>query len=76
MAVYSEPKGDMVCMFQGQQGGITHIAFSPDGNKLYTGARKVMITSTQIIMSRALCISVTEWVPLLALKLGSVPQRL
>ena len=28
-------------MFQGQQGGVTHIKFSPDGNKLFTGGRKV-----------------------------------
>ena len=32
---------DMVCMFQGQQGGVTHILFSPDGTKLYSGGRKV-----------------------------------
>ena len=28
-------------MFEGQQGGVTHIAFSPDGTKLYSGGRKV-----------------------------------
>ena len=41
VAVYSEPKGNMVCMFKGQQGGVTHIMFSPDGNLLYSGGRKV-----------------------------------
>ncbi|XP_071085011.1 telomerase Cajal body protein 1-like [Haliotis cracherodii] len=40
VALYHEPKGDMACMFQGQQGGVTHIMFSPDGNKLYSGGRK------------------------------------
>ena len=27
-------------MFQGQQGGVTQLAFSPDGTKLYSGGRK------------------------------------
>lgn len=40
VALYSEPKGDMMCMFQGQIGGITHIKFSQDGTKLYSGGRK------------------------------------
>ncbi|XP_046574729.1 telomerase Cajal body protein 1-like [Haliotis rubra] len=40
IALYHEPKGDMACMFQGQQGGVTHIMFSPDGTKLYAGGRK------------------------------------
>ncbi|KAK3602482.1 hypothetical protein CHS0354_022348 [Potamilus streckersoni] len=40
ISVYHDPAGEMVCMFQGQQGGVTHIAFSPDGTKLYSGGRK------------------------------------
>ena len=28
-------------MFQGQQGGVTQLTFSPDGTKLYSGGRKV-----------------------------------
>lgn len=40
IAVYCEPKGQIVCMFEGQQGGVTHLAFSPDGTKLYSGGRK------------------------------------
>ncbi|XP_060070641.1 telomerase Cajal body protein 1-like [Ylistrum balloti] len=40
IAVYCEPKGEMACMFDGQQGGVTHLAFSPDGTKLYSGGRK------------------------------------
>ena len=31
-------------MFQGQQGGVTQLAFSPDGTKLYSGGRKVNIS--------------------------------
>ncbi|KAK3094908.1 hypothetical protein FSP39_007764, partial [Pinctada imbricata] len=40
IALYYEPDGKMVCVFEGQQGGVTHIAFSPDGTKLYSGGRK------------------------------------
>lgn len=43
MAVYTEPKGEMMCMYQGQQGGVTHIAFSHDGNLLLSGGRKVLL---------------------------------
>jgi len=41
VALYSEPAGAMVCMFEGQQGGVTQVKFSPDGTKLYSGGRKV-----------------------------------
>jgi len=41
VALYSEPAGEMVCMFEGQQGGVTQIKFSPDGTRLYSGGRKV-----------------------------------
>lgn len=41
MGVYCEPKGDIMCLVEGQVGGVTHIMFSPDGNKLYSGGRKV-----------------------------------
>jgi len=44
VAIYTEPRGDMMCMYQGQQGGVTHIRFSPDGNLLFTGGRKVSCT--------------------------------
>lgn len=40
VAIYTEPRGDMMCMYHGQQGGVTHIKFSPDGNLLFTGGRK------------------------------------
>ncbi|KAI0235615.1 Telomerase Cajal body protein 1 [Lamellibrachia satsuma] len=40
VALYSEPKGEMLCMLQGQQGGVTQVMFSPDGTKLYSGGRK------------------------------------
>lgn len=43
VAVYNDP-GEMVCMFEGQQGGVTQLMFSPDGSKLYSGGRKVRIT--------------------------------
>lgn len=40
IALYEEPAGSMVCMFEGQQGGVTQVKFSPDGTKLYSGGRK------------------------------------
>ena len=43
VAVYTEPRGEMMCMFQGQQGGVTHLLFSRNGNQLLTGGRKVSI---------------------------------
>ncbi|GFO31817.1 WD repeat-containing, antisense to tp53 [Plakobranchus ocellatus] len=30
----------LTCVIEGQRGGITHLMFSPDGNRLFTGARK------------------------------------
>lgn len=41
VALYAEPQGNMLFMFQGQQGGVTHLKFSSDGTKLYSGGRKV-----------------------------------
>jgi len=41
VAIYTEPLGEILCMYQGQQGGVTHVQFSPDGNMLFTGGRKV-----------------------------------
>ncbi|XP_022341261.2 telomerase Cajal body protein 1-like [Crassostrea virginica] len=40
IGLYYEPQGEPVFVFEGQQGGVTHIAFSPDGTKLYSGGRK------------------------------------
>jgi len=37
IAMYSE--STLICLLQGQQGGITHLSFSPDGTKLYSGGR-------------------------------------
>lgn len=41
VGLYYEPQGEAVFVFEGQQGGVTHIAFSPDGTKLFSGGRKV-----------------------------------
>lgn len=40
IGLYYEPQGEAVFVFEGQQGGVTHIAFSPDGTKLFSGGRK------------------------------------
>lgn len=43
VGLYYEPQGEAVFVFEGQQGGVTHIAFSPDGTKLFSGGRKVYL---------------------------------
>ncbi|KAL4220043.1 Telomerase Cajal body protein 1 [Mactra antiquata] len=40
IALYNEPDGSMICMYEGQQGGVTQVKFSPDGTKLYSGGRR------------------------------------
>ncbi|XP_039279741.1 telomerase Cajal body protein 1 isoform X2 [Nilaparvata lugens] len=40
IGVYSEKSGTGTCVFQGHGGGITHLIFSPDGNRLYSGSRR------------------------------------
>lgn len=33
--------GELIAVLHGHAGGVTHIRFSSDGNRLYSGARKV-----------------------------------
>nr|CAD7437466.1 unnamed protein product [Timema bartmani] len=40
LGLYCEPDGAMLCILQGHTGGVTHLQFSPDGTKLYSGGRK------------------------------------
>nr|CAG4651854.1 EOG090X06W9 [Triops cancriformis] len=40
IGVYTEPDGTPLCLLNGQSGGITHLLFSPDGTKLFSGGRK------------------------------------
>ncbi|XP_059164199.1 telomerase Cajal body protein 1-like [Physella acuta] len=40
IGMYDSTCDKLVCLMQGQQGGVTHIMFSPDGTKLYSGGRK------------------------------------
>ncbi|CAM1303054.1 WRAP53 (predicted) [Pycnogonum litorale] len=40
IGIYTEPKGKLLFMLQGQLGGLTHLQFSNDGTKLYSGGRK------------------------------------
>ena len=33
--------GELIAVLHGHVGGVTHLRFSSDGNRLYSGARKV-----------------------------------
>jgi len=35
-------QGEMLCLLQGQRGGVTQVTFTADGTRLYTGGRKDM----------------------------------
>ncbi|CAI8618137.1 unnamed protein product [Vicia faba] len=39
-AIYTEDNMELLYVLHGQEGGITHVQFSKDGNYLYTGGRK------------------------------------
>ncbi|PIA54997.1 hypothetical protein AQUCO_00800019v1 [Aquilegia coerulea] len=39
-AIYSENNMELLYLLHGQEGGVTHVQFSKDGNFLYTGGRK------------------------------------
>ncbi|KAG5561490.1 hypothetical protein RHGRI_004515 [Rhododendron griersonianum] len=39
-AIYSEDNMELLYILHGQEGGVTHVQFSKDGNYLYTGGRK------------------------------------
>ncbi|KAG8229176.1 hypothetical protein J437_LFUL009893 [Ladona fulva] len=38
--IYAEPDGSHLAQLTGHIGGVTHLRFSPDGTKLYSGGRK------------------------------------
>ncbi|GAB1605481.1 telomerase Cajal body protein 1 isoform X1 [Argonauta hians] len=40
IALYTTSSDTMVCMLEGHQGGVTHLLFSPDGTKIFSGGRK------------------------------------
>ncbi|XP_043688724.1 telomerase Cajal body protein 1 isoform X2 [Telopea speciosissima] len=39
-AIYNEDNMELLYVLHGQEGGVTHVQFSKDGNYLYTGGRK------------------------------------
>ena len=39
--IYVQSSGTSMCILEGQQGGVTHMTFSSDREKLYSGGRKV-----------------------------------
>jgi len=42
IGLYEEPLFNNICVLVGQKGGLTHLKFSSDGNRLYSGGRKVL----------------------------------
>jgi len=40
VGLYSTSRGNLLCLLQGQTGGITQVSFSHDGSRLYSGGRK------------------------------------
>ncbi|CAG2103388.1 unnamed protein product, partial [Medioppia subpectinata] len=40
IGLYEEPGMTNICVLSGQRGGVTHLKFSSDGNRLYSGGRK------------------------------------
>ncbi|CAF0876145.1 unnamed protein product [Adineta ricciae] len=40
IGIYGDMNGELIAVLHGHTGGITHIQFSADGNRLYSGARK------------------------------------
>lgn len=49
-----------MCLVEGQVGGVTHILFSPDGNRLYSGGRKVTSCLQRSIFSSQSAAHITE----------------
>ncbi len=40
VGVYLEPRAHLLCLLEGQAGGVTHAQFTADGSKLLVGGRK------------------------------------
>lgn len=43
VGIYVETTNKPVCLIESHSGGITHLKFSPDGSKLFSGSRKVTL---------------------------------
>lgn len=41
ISISCEPDDYASCVLEGQRGGVTHVTFSPDGNRLFSGGRRV-----------------------------------
>lgn len=44
IGLYDTSSLENIAMLQGHKGGLTHLLISPDGNQLYSGARKVFLS--------------------------------
>jgi WD40 repeat protein len=50
IGLYEEPSITNTCVLIGQKGGLTHLKFSSDGNRLYSGGRKVCLKKLSFIL--------------------------
>lgn len=44
LGLYASDDGSPLALLGGHQGGVTHLCFHPDGNRFFSGARKVGVT--------------------------------
>ena len=43
VGIYGDARGELMALLHGHTGGVTHLRFSHDGHRLYSGARKVSL---------------------------------
>lgn len=63
ISISCEPDDFAFCVLEGQRGGVTHLTFSPDGNRLFSGGRRVsyfrfrseIVSLTNIILLLFVC---------------------
>jgi WD40 repeat protein len=68
ISISCEPDDYAFCVLEGQRGGVTHLTFSPDGNRLFSGGRRVSYFRSHIMSLTSLsscsffvCVCVCVW---------------